>query len=58
MYLQVATPFDHPNNDRPYSMMSIARDHEDIKQRLLQRRQDPKYKYDKEFNLKYAPKVP
>jgi len=56
MYLRVATPFDNPK-DRPYSMMSIARDHEDMKQRLLQRRQDPKYKYEKEFNLKYAPKM-
>ena len=57
MYLRVTTPFDDPSIDRPYSMMSIARDHENMKDRLIQRRQDPKYQYDKAFNLKFAPKV-
>jgi len=57
MYLRVTTPFDDPSIDRPYSMMSIARDHKNMKDRLVQRRQDPKYQYDKAFNLKYAPKV-
>lgn len=44
MYLRIATPFDGPD-ERPYSILYVAKDHEAEVKRVRKLRQDPQYQY-------------
>ena len=44
MYLRIPTPFDPPN-ERPYSILNVAKDYEEHVKRVRALRQDPQYKY-------------
>lgn len=44
MYLRIATPFDPPN-ERPYSILNVAKDYEAHVKKIKAQRQDPQYKY-------------